>query len=74
MSDTTNMLKGVRSGVQKLIKNECPNLFNVSCIYLLADLTTKEGMKTLPIDIDQLLIDAFYYFYHSSIMQQEFCD
>lgn len=24
MSDTTNVMKGARSGVQKLIKNECP--------------------------------------------------
>jgi len=55
MSDTTNMMKGVRSGGQKLIKNECPNLLDVGCICHLADLA-----------INQVLIDVFYYFYHSS--------
>ena len=45
MSDTTNAMKGVRSGVQKLIKNEYPNLLDVGCICHLADLTIKECMK-----------------------------
>ncbi len=42
----------------------------------LADLTITEGMKTLPVDIDQLFIDVFYYFFHSSKRKQEFlsCD
>ncbi len=70
MSDTTSVMKGV----QKLIKNECPNLLDVGCICHLADLTIKEGMKTLPVDIDQLFIDVFYYFFHSSKRKQEFCD
>ena len=28
-------------------------------------LTIKSGVKSLPVDIDQLFIDVFYYFYHS---------
>ena len=71
MSDTTN---GTRSGVQKLIKNECPNLYDVGCICHLADLTIKAGMQTLPVDIDQLFVDVFYFFYHSSKRKQEFAD
>ena len=42
MSDTTNVMKGARSGrssVQKLIKNEHPHLYDVGCICHLADLT-----------------------------------
>ena len=74
MSDTTNVMKGARSGVQKLIKNEHPTLYDVGCICHLADLTLKAAMKTLPIDIDQLFIDVFYYFYHSSKRTQEFAD
>ena len=72
MSDTTNVMKGVRSGVQKLIKDENPMLYDVGCICHLADLTVKAGMSTLPIDIDQLFIDAFYFFYHSSRRKQDF--
>ena len=39
MSDTTNVMKGARSGVQKLIKNENPFLYDVGCICHLADAT-----------------------------------
>ena len=39
MSDTTKVLKGVRSGVQKLIKEECPSVLDVGCICHLPDLT-----------------------------------
>ena len=66
MSDTTNVMKGARSGIQKLIKNENPFFFDVGCICHLADLTIKAGMKTLLVNIDQLFIDIFYHFYHSS--------
>ena len=31
-------------------------------------------MQTLPIDIDQLFIEVFYYFYHSSKRSQQFSD
>ena len=66
MSDTTNVMKGTRSGVQKLIRNECPNVLDVGCICHLADLAVKSGMKALPVDIDQLFVDVLYYSYHSS--------
>lgn len=62
MSDTTNV---ARSGVKKLIRNECPYVLDVSCICHLADFTVKAGMQALPVNIDQLLIDVFY-FYHST--------
>ena len=71
MSDTMHVMKGARSGVQKLIKNENPFLFDVGCICHLADLTIKAGMKTLPVNIDQLFIDIFY---HSSKRKQQFSD
>ena len=74
MSDTTNVMKGARSGVHKLIKNEHPHLYDVGCICHLADLTVKAGLKALPVDIDQLFIDVFYHFFHSSKRKQEFCD
>ena len=74
MSDTTNVMKGNRSGVQKLIRDENPSVYDAGCICHLADLAVKAGMKTLPIDIDQLFIDIYYYFYHSSKRKQEFND
>ena len=41
MSDTTNVMKGSRSGVQKLIKAESPYMYDVGCICHLADLAMK---------------------------------
>ena len=73
MSDTTNVMKGARSGVQQLIKNECPQVLDVGCICHLADLTVKAGMKALHVDIDQLFVDVFYS-YHNSKRKQQFCD
>ncbi len=66
MSDTANVMKGSRSGFQKLIKNENPSVYDIECICHLADLCIKAGMSTLPLDIDQLFIDIYYYFHHSS--------
>ena len=74
MSDTANVMKGARSGVQKLLNNENPYLCDVGCICQLADLCVKAGMNVLPIDIDQLFVDIFYHFYHSSKRKQELHD
>lgn len=74
MSDTASVMKGCRSGVQKLIKGEIPHLYDVGCINHLADLTIKAGVTTLPVNIDQLFIDIFYYFYNSSKRNQQFAD
>ena len=48
-------------------------MLDVACICHLADLTIKCGIEALPVDIDQLFIDVFYYFYHSS-KRKQFCD
>ena len=68
-------MKGVRSsGLQKLIKDECPSVLDIGCICHLTDLTIKAGMQSLPVNIDHLFIDVFYYFNQSSKRKQEFCD
>ena len=75
MSDTANVMKGARSGVQKLIKDGNPSLYDVGCICHLADLTVKAGMKSLPMNIDQFFVDVFYHFFHSSSnRKQDFND
>ena len=51
MSDTTNAMKGARSGVQKLIYRENLLLYDPGCICHLADLCVKAGMAALPVDI-----------------------
>ena len=53
------MMKGARSGVQKLIKDENPFLYGMGCICHLVNLAVKAGMEALPVDIDQLFVDIF---------------
>ena len=74
MSDTTNVMKGARSGVQKLIKRGKPHLHDAGCRCHLADLCVKAGMAALPVDIYQLFIDVYYYFKHSGKRNQQFGD
>ena len=74
MSDTTNVMKGARSGVQKLIRNENPSVYYARCICHLADLTVKAGMQALPVKIDQLFVDNTNTIYTSSKTRQEFND
>ena len=47
MLDTTNVMKGTRSGVHNLIKTECPHVLDVGCIFHPADFTLKAGMAKL---------------------------
>ena len=74
MSDTANVMKGARSGVQKLIKDGNPSLYDVGCICHQADLTVKAGMKSSPVNIDQFFVDVFCHFFHSSNRKQDFND
>ena len=46
----------------------------MGCICHLADLAIKAGMQTLPVDIDHLFVDVFYYSFHSSKRKEELCD
>ena len=62
-SNTTNVMKGTRSGVQKLIRDGCSDVFDVGCICHLADLAITTGMQTLPVDIDHLFVDFFTTFF-----------
>ncbi len=67
MSDTTNVMKGAHSGVLKLNKEQNPTLYDVGCICHLVNLTIKAkhtGIATR--FLDQLFVDIFYYFQHSS--------
>ncbi len=57
-----------------MIKNEIPTLYDVGCTCHLAKLCIKAGLEELPIDIDQLFVDFYYHFYHSSKRYQEFDD
>ena len=69
--NTTNVMKGANSGVQKQIKDNNPSLYDVDSICHLADLTGKAGR------IVQLISTSFslsFIFNHSSKRKQQFAD
>ena len=71
-SDTCNTMKGQRNGVVKHLKEKQPNLLDFGCICHLENLAVKAAMKTLPTDIDALLVDINTFFYLSVKRKGEF--
>lgn len=41
------------------------NIIDVNCICHLLNLCVKSAIKTLPLKVDDLMVDVFYHFKHS---------
>ncbi len=80
VSDTCNVMKGVRNGVIAKIRHEQPKVIDIHCICHLVNLCVKAAVKCLPLKVDEILVDIYYHFHHSvkSIVSltdyAEFCD
>ena len=64
-SDTCNVMKGVRNGVIAKIHQKQPKVIDIHCICHLITLCVKAAIKSLPIKIDEILVDIYYHFHHS---------
>ena len=64
-SDTCNVMKGVRNGVIAKIRHEQPKVIDIHCICHLVNLCVKSAVKSLPVKVDEILVDIFYHFYHN---------
>ena len=73
-SDSASVMVGKRNSVLSRLLQKQPKAFSMACVCHLAALGAAAGLKVLPISIDQLLIDIFYHFKHSSKRWQEFAD
>ena len=71
-SDSASVMVGRRNSVLSRVLNEQPQVFSLGCICHLAALCAAAGLKALPVSIDNLLIDIFYNFKHSSKRVHEF--
>ena len=49
-------------------------VFSLGCLCHLANLCATSALKTLPVSVDNLLIDVFYHFKYSAKRWEEFCD
>jgi len=61
-SDTCNVMKGVRNGVIAKLRAVQPKIVDVNCICHLVNLCIKSAVKSLPLKVDDLLIDIYSHF------------
>ena len=65
-SDSASVMVGRYNSVLSRVLNVQPDVFSLGCTCHLAALCAAAGLKALPASIDNLLIDIFYHFKHSS--------
>ena len=58
-SDMANVMVGARNSVLSRIQDK-PWVFSLGCLCHLANLCSAATLKSLPVSIDNLLIDVFY--------------
>ena len=71
-SDNCNTLIGSKESVLTRLRDKNPNVFSIRCFCHPASLCAKDGVKALQFKVDDLLVDIFYFFHHSSQRIQEF--
>lgn len=71
-SDNAPVMIGSKTGVLTQLQKENANIIGAPCCCHLLNLMTKKACKGLPINIDEILVDIYYYFYHSSKRTQDF--
>ena len=71
-SDSASVMVGKRNSVLSRLTQKQPDVFSLGCVCHLAALCAAAGLKVLPLSIDDLLIDIFYHFKHSSKRCAEF--
>ena len=57
-------MMGARGGVIAKLRDEPPKLPDTHCICHLVSLVVKSATKTLPLKIDELLVDIYYHFHY----------
>ena len=58
-------MKGAHNGVIAKLRELQPTIVDISCICHSLNLCVKSAVKTLPLKVDELLVDIFYHFHHS---------
>lgn len=64
--DNANLMTGKRNGVFGFLKNDINHLACIGCPCHLVNLAAQKGAACLPINLDEYLIDIYYYFLRSS--------
>ena len=73
-SDTANVMVGAHNSLLSRVRAKQPQVFSLGCLCHLSNLCAVAALKTLPVSVDDLLIDVFYHFKHSSKRWKEFSE
>ena len=73
-SDTANVMVGAHNSVLSRIRDKQPLVFSLGCLCHLANLCSAAALKSLPVSIDNLLIDVFYHFKYSAKRWEQFSE
>lgn len=65
---------GAHNSVLSRLREKQPKVFSLGCLCHLAALCATAAIKTLPISVDDLLIDIYYHFKHSAKKWSEFSE
>lgn len=72
MSDNCSVMTGKNNSVVTRIKEKTPSVFDFGCVCHLANLCTVAGVKALALPIEDLLIEVFFHFHHSSNRKEKY--
>lgn len=64
--DNANVMIGKKNGVAAVLTEAHKEIIVMGCLCHLIDLATGRGINSLPVSVDELLVDVFYYFKKSS--------
>ena len=71
-ADNAPVMIGKKSGVASVLTEANPNIFIVGCPCHLINLAAQKAAACLPVNVDEILIDIFYYLDKSSKRKQSF--
>ena len=71
-SDSASVMVGVNNSVLSRVRSKQPRVFSLGCLCHLANLSATAALKTLPVSVDNLLIDIFYHFKYSAKRWEQF--
>ena len=71
-SDSASVMVGKNNSVLSHVKGVASDVFSLGCVCHLANLCAAAALKSLPVSVDDLLINVFYYFKHSAKRWEQF--
>lgn len=70
-ADNAYVMVGLKNGVAAILKRENEEILVLGCSCHLIHLAAEKGAKSLPVKVDEILIDIFYYLQRSGKRKEE---